>query len=116
MMSITVTFYIIILISAFGLEYLMGAEKKDFRKISWILGCFCAAGIFIWFLSLGFSFTHTNDSYGQETIRIIKTIRKEILLNDFCKILGENKTLFDDVKGEGDSLGGLLLELSLIHI
>ena len=85
MMSITVTFYIIILISAFGLEYLMGAEKKDFRNISWILGCFCGAGIFIWFLSLGFSFTHTNDSYGQETIRIIKTIRKEILLNDFWR-------------------------------
>ena len=36
----------------------------------------------------------------------------KVLLNNFCKILGENKTLFDDVKGEGDSLGGLLLEIN----
>ena len=36
----------------------------------------------------------------------------KVLLNNFCKILGENKTLFDDVKVEDDSLGGLLLEIN----
>ena len=85
MMSITVTFFIIILISAFGLEYLMGAEKKDFRQSLWIFGCFCAIGFIIWFLSSGFLFSHVNDSYGEETIRIIKTIRKELLQNDFIR-------------------------------
>ncbi len=32
-------------------------------------------------------------------------------LNDFCKIVGEEVNLFEEVKGESESLGGLLLEL-----
>jgi len=32
-------------------------------------------------------------------------------LNDFCKIINANPRSFDDVKGESESLGGLLLEL-----
>ena len=33
-------------------------------------------------------------------------------LNDFCKIVGVEPSTFDDVKGESESLGGLLLELN----
>ena len=33
-------------------------------------------------------------------------------LNDFCKILGEDPDIFDEVKGESESLGGLLLEIN----
>ncbi|MCG8318568.1 MAG: gliding motility-associated protein GldE [Cytophagales bacterium] len=32
-------------------------------------------------------------------------------LNDFCKIISEEPVLFEEVKGESESLGGLLLEL-----
>lgn len=32
-------------------------------------------------------------------------------LNDFCKIIDEDNTLFESVKGESESLGGLLLEI-----
>lgn len=32
-------------------------------------------------------------------------------LNDFCKILGEDPGVFDEIKGESESLGGLILEL-----
>jgi len=32
-------------------------------------------------------------------------------LNDFCKILDEDPGVFDEVKGESESLGGLLLEI-----
>ena len=32
-------------------------------------------------------------------------------LNDFCKIVGADVNIFDSVKGESESLGGLLLEL-----
>jgi CBS domain containing-hemolysin-like protein len=32
-------------------------------------------------------------------------------LNDFCKIVGQEVNIFDEVKGESESLGGLLLEL-----
>jgi len=33
-------------------------------------------------------------------------------LNDFCKIIGIDPVFFDSVKGESESMGGLLLELS----
>ncbi|MEQ9424194.1 MAG: gliding motility-associated protein GldE [Cyclobacteriaceae bacterium] len=33
-------------------------------------------------------------------------------LNDFCKIVGEEANVFDEVKGESESLGGLLLEIN----
>jgi len=34
------------------------------------------------------------------------------LLNDFCKIFNKNKTFFNGVKGESESLGGFLLEVN----
>jgi len=33
-------------------------------------------------------------------------------LNDFCKIIGIDDDVFDDIRGESDSLAGLVLELS----
>ncbi len=36
----------------------------------------------------------------------------KILLIDFCKVLKINPVLFEDVKGESESLGGLLLEIN----
>jgi CBS domain containing-hemolysin-like protein len=36
----------------------------------------------------------------------------KISFNDFCKIIGESPATFGQVKGESESLGGLLLELN----
>ena len=33
-------------------------------------------------------------------------------LNDFCKIMSEEVDVFDEIKGESESLGGLLLEIN----
>lgn len=33
-------------------------------------------------------------------------------LNDFCKVIQEDTSIFDEIKGESESLGGLLLELN----
>ncbi len=33
-------------------------------------------------------------------------------LNDFCKVIGTDPVIFENVKGESESMGGLLLELS----
>ena len=35
----------------------------------------------------------------------------KILLGDFHKIIGTNETVFDDIKGDADTLAGLILEL-----
>ncbi len=44
-------------------------------------------------------------------------MESKISLNDFCKVTGESLTTFEEVKGESESLGGLLLELNgrLLH-
>ncbi|KXK36921.1 MAG: gliding motility-associated protein GldE [Saprospiraceae bacterium] len=34
------------------------------------------------------------------------------LLNDVCRIIGENISIFDDDRGEADSIGGLILEMT----
>jgi len=34
------------------------------------------------------------------------------LINDVCRIIGEQPDIFDSVRGESDSLGGLILEIS----
>src|SRR6478735_6581968 len=36
----------------------------------------------------------------------------KILLNDFCKALDIDSAIFDEVKGESESLGGMLLEIN----
>lgn len=35
----------------------------------------------------------------------------KVLLNDFCRIIGVDTSTFDEVRGESDSLAGLILEL-----
>ena len=39
-------------------------------------------------------------------------LESKISLNDFCKVIGESPATFEQVKGENESLGGLLLELN----
>ena len=34
------------------------------------------------------------------------------LLNDVCRIIGEDTSIFDKYKGEADSLAGLILEMT----
>jgi gliding motility-associated protein GldE len=59
-----------------------------------------------------------NDEYDDEEIAYNKLDNSTYIfegktsLNDFCKVVGTEPTLFDEVKGESESLGGLLLELS----
>lgn len=59
-----------------------------------------------------------NDEFDGEEIAYSKLDDQTFLfegkttLNDVCKILDEDAEIFDEVKGESESLGGLILELS----
>lgn len=58
-----------------------------------------------------------NDEFDDEDVAYNKLDEKTYVfegktsLNDFCKILGIEPDVFDEVKGESESMGGLLLEL-----
>ncbi|MFA0961837.1 gliding motility-associated protein GldE [Roseivirga sp. BDSF3-8] len=59
-----------------------------------------------------------NDEFDDEDIAYNKLDENTFVfegktsLNDFCKIIDEDAQLFEEVKGESESLGGLLLELN----
>ncbi|MDX1628122.1 MAG: gliding motility-associated protein GldE [Fulvivirga sp.] len=59
-----------------------------------------------------------NDEFDEDDIAYDQVDEKTFLfegkttLNDFCKIVGENPGTFEEVKGESESLGGLLLEIN----
>ena len=58
-----------------------------------------------------------NDEFDESDIRYNKlddntyVFEGKTSLNDFCKIVNEDSMLFEEVKGESESLGGLLLEI-----
>ncbi len=58
-----------------------------------------------------------NDEFDESDVRYNKlddntyVFEGKTSLNDFCKIISEDSILFEQVKGESESLGGLLLEI-----
>lgn len=59
-----------------------------------------------------------NDEYDDEEVAYNKLDKNTYVfegktsLNDFCKIIGVEPNAFDEVKGESESLGGMILEIS----
>jgi gliding motility-associated protein GldE len=59
-----------------------------------------------------------NDEFDDDDIIYSQIDEKTFLfegkttLNDFCKVIDENPNTFEEVKGESESLGGLLLEIN----
>ncbi len=57
-------------------------------------------------------FDDTNDIFFQEIDSDTFIFEGKVSLNDFCKKLELDSQIFEEVKGESESLGGLLLELN----
>jgi putative hemolysin len=57
-------------------------------------------------------FDDTSDFFFQEIDNDTFIFEGKVSLNDFCKKLELDSQVFEDVKGESESLGGLLLELN----
>lgn len=57
-------------------------------------------------------FDDTNDIFFQEIDSDTFVFEGKVSLNDFCKKLELDSQVFEEVKGESESLGGLLLELN----
>ena len=59
-----------------------------------------------------------NDEFDDEDIAYNKLDESTFIfegktsLNDFCKVVNEDPAIFEEIKGESESLGGLLLELN----
>ena len=57
-------------------------------------------------------FDDAEDFFFQEIDQDTFVFEGKVSLNDFCKKLEVDSQIFDEVKGESESLGGLLLEIN----
>ncbi len=63
-------------------------------------------------------FGEINDEFDEEPLSYSKiddnkyVIEGKFLINDFCKIINIDSNFFDDVKGEAETVAGMLLELA----
>ncbi|MFN6944735.1 MAG: gliding motility-associated protein GldE [Cytophagaceae bacterium] len=59
-----------------------------------------------------------NDEFDEEELNFVRVddstyiFEGKTSLNDFCKVIGVEPEVFEEVKGESESLGGLLLEIN----
>jgi len=91
MMSVTVTFFIMALLAAFGLKSVLqpqAREKETARKLLTISGVFVGVGLLFWFVGQGFSFTKSGEQYDPQVMHMIIAIRKEMFNSDMLRFIG----------------------------
>ncbi len=90
MMSVTVTFFIVALLAAFGLRSLLQTDFKDKKTAKTILmvcGGFLALGLISWLLGQGMSFTKAGEKYDPQVMGMILSIRKEMFNSDMLRFM-----------------------------
>ncbi len=91
MMSVTVSYFIIVIFAIFGLRHLidLAKDKIDSQKqkqVLYVIGGFFALGVVLWIYSLGASFVKPGgESYQGETLELIRKIRKEYFQRDLIR-------------------------------
>ena len=91
MMSVTVTYFIVALLVAFGLRYIMSLSDKqdDWQSIKttlYIAGGFFVLGVAIGLSSMGFTFIkEIGERYQGQNLELISRIRKELFNADLIR-------------------------------
>ena len=91
MMSVTVTYFVVVTFAVYGLKYLADLARdkidpKTQRLILYTVGGFLALGVVLWIYSLGASFIKTSgEAYQGQTLEIVRQIRKEYFQRDLIR-------------------------------
>ncbi len=90
MMSVTVSYFIIVLFAVYGLKYLieLAGQNVDWKKqklVLYTLGGFALLGVILWLYGLGAAFTRPGEAYQGDTLEIIKQIRQEFYQRDIIR-------------------------------
>ncbi|NOX88744.1 MAG: hypothetical protein GXO77_06940 [Calditrichaeota bacterium] len=125
MMSVTVSYFIIVVFAVYGLKYLLdlAGQKLDLKQqkiVLYTVGGFFVLGVFLWFYSLGASFTKpSGEAYQGQTLEIIRQIRKEFFQRDliryFFLVILTGGAIFAFLKRKFPALA-LIIVLGLLNV
>jgi hypothetical protein len=91
MMSVTVTFFIVSILAAFGLKYLLelnlSESIKKHKNVLIPLAVFFALGLLLLIIGQSFSFSNMGDNYDARILSLIKDVRKEFFTMDVLRYL-----------------------------
>ena len=91
MMSVAVTFFIIVVLAGFGLAYLSTLYKtkdeiKKHKDLLYIIGGFFIFGVLVWLFFQGFTFVKAaGERYQGQSLELVKLIRKEMFNSDIIR-------------------------------
>ncbi|MCB9258877.1 MAG: hypothetical protein H6612_05920 [Ignavibacteriales bacterium] len=89
-MSITVTYFSLIVLASYGLTYLYNLKSETVdavkqKKILYVIGAFAFIGIIIWLMSSGWEYSKPGESYNAQIKEMLANIRKDYLMNDLLR-------------------------------
>lgn len=91
MMSVTVTFFIVALFAAYGLQYLISlaskrGDWKAFKPVWVVILIFLLLGVLVWLFSQGFTFVkEAGERYQAQSLDLVKLMRKEMFYTDLTR-------------------------------
>lgn len=92
MMSVTITFFIVAIMAAFGLKTLWEMRAgpfniKKYKPILIIIGGFVALGVVLWIASQGFTFLKSGEQYNAQVSALLVSVRKEMFDSDMLRFI-----------------------------
>ncbi len=90
MMSVTVTFFIVAILAAYGLKALWdlrGADIKKQKPLLIILGGYLTLGLILWLAGQGFSFLKDGEAYNPQVTALLISIRREMFNSDMLRFI-----------------------------
>ena len=90
MMSVTVSYFIMVIFAVYGLKYLLDLVRdkvdwKEHKLILYVFAAFAILGIILWLYGMGASFTKVGENYQGQTLEIIRQIRQEFYQRDLIR-------------------------------
>ncbi len=89
-MSVTVTYFVMTLLAAFGLKYLYDLKNvksnfEQYKKVFYVIGGFAFVGLLVLIMSGSMEFMKEGENYNKQVTEMLKNIRRSYLTDDMLR-------------------------------